>query len=259
MKTQCILVAGVFALAAFGSASWAAEAGWKARIAGDGPDGTYFLAKDQDAGKVIMHLHALEYFKKKGEPPKDTGFQLKDVDAALERVRTSHDALLKKGRIVQVLYNLPVTTMEKDETVSYALFPGTDIKFGKENKGSSTRVRVDDGPLRGREFYARRVVDRKTVVVADRAWLRAPDMKAVAVSDNAEAVSRFWRALSHEDKAAAAQAYSDGNFTLLSHNTPCTVVGLSTNELFAQIRVSKEGVPYDYWVLATIASPEPPK
>jgi hypothetical protein len=259
MRARGIILAGVFALAALGRGTFAAEADWLARIAGDGPDGIYYVAKDADAGIVVNQLHALEIFAKKGEPPKDAGFHLKDVEAALTQVHTLRDAFLKKGRILQVVYNLPVMTLEKDQTIHYALFPDTKVTFGKDYKGSLTRVRIEDGPLKGREFYARRVVDRKKVVASDRAWLRAPDMKAIAVSENAEAATRFWRALAHDDKTAAAQAYIDGEFQQLPPDTPCTVVGLSTSERFAKVRVEKDGAKIDYWVLATIASLDPPK
>ena len=119
-------------------------------------------------------------------------------------------------------------------------------------------MRVDDGPLKGREFYARRLVDRTHVVVTDRAWLRVPEMKAIAVSENADAVTRFWKALAKDDTVASAQAYIDGNFTQVPPETECTVVRLSSDHLYALVRVTKDGAPHDYWVLASVASLEPP-
>lgn len=257
MKRGLIAV-GALALAAFGAEAPAAESGVKARIAGDGPDASYFLAKDVDAGIAINQLHTLQYYQHQGEPRVPLGYHLTDVDAALARVRKSCEALQKKGRLVAVVYNLPVTTVEKEQTVLYPMFPDTKIAFGRDYSATLTKVRVDDGPLKGREFYARRLVDRQHVVDSDRAWLRVPDMKAVPVSENEKAAARFWTALAKGDKTASAQAYIDGNFVQLAPDTACTVIRLSSDHLFAQIRVTKDGALHDYWVLATAASLDPP-
>ena len=173
-------------------------------------------------------------------------------------LRTSIDGLIKKGRVLEVPYNLLVTTVEKNQVVHYKMFPDTDIKFGNDYTGPLTRVRVDDGPLMGRELYARRLVDRASLVVSDRAWLRAAGMKAVPVSVDAAAVNRYWKALSHNDQTAAAQAYLDGQFTQVVPDTECSVVAFSTDHLFAKVRVTKDDAPHDYWVLATVASLEAP-
>jgi hypothetical protein len=258
MAARGLIAAVVFTVAGYGAAAFAVEAGVKARIAGDGPEAKYYLAKDVDAGIVINHLHTLEFYKSQGEPKTDLGYHLGDIDTALEHVRTTRDGLLKKGRIIEVAYNLPVTTVEKEQTVNYTMFPDTEIVFGKGYTATVTRIRVDEGPLKGHMFYARRLVDKTHVVATDRAWLRAPGMKAVPVSDDAQAVARFWKALAQNDKIASAQAYIDGNFTQLPLDTPCIVVRLSEDHAFAQVRATKEGEPNDFWVLATIASLESP-
>ena len=148
--------------------------------------------------------------------------------------------------------------MDKEQDVAYTMFPDTKIAFGIGYSATLTKVRVDDGQLKGREFFARRVVDRTHVVVTDRAWLRAPGMKAIAVSENASAVTKFWKALAKNDKTASAQAYIDGNFTQVPPDTACTVIRLSSDHLYALVRVAKDMASQDYWVLASVASPDAP-
>jgi hypothetical protein len=258
MTVRNTIVVGAFALLCAATASGADEVGVKARIAGDGPDAKYYLAKDVDAGIAISQLHTLEYYKTLGEPTTPLGFHLKDIDTALKRVQTTIDAFERKGRILAVQYNLFVTTVEKNQIVHYKMFPDTDIKFGKDYTGPLTRVRVDDGPLKGRELYARRLVDRNAVVVSDRAWLRAPGMKAIPVSLDADAAKRYWKALAKNDQTAAAQAYIDGKFAQVALESECSIVAFSSDHLLVQVLVKDDTAPHGYWVLATIASPEPP-
>jgi hypothetical protein len=248
----------IFVLASAGAPAFAVDPGVKGRIAGDGPDAAYYLAKTVDAGVVICHLHTLEFYKTQGEPTANLGYHLADVDAALEKAHTALAALIKKGQIVQVIYNLPVTTTEKEQAVSFIMFPDTKIAFGKGYATELTRVRVDDGQLKGREFFARRIVPRTHVVQSDRAWLRVEGMKAIALSENPKEVRKFWAAVAKHDQTASAQAYIDGNFAQVPPDTQCDVMQLSADHNFAFVRVQKDGAPHLYWVLASAASLEPP-
>ena len=252
-------IAGLILVLVFaGAPVFAVDSGVKGRIAGDGPDASYYLAKDVDAGIVINHLHTLEFYKAQGEPTANLGYHLADVDAALVKVRAAMAALTKKGHIIAVVYNLPVTTTEKQVTVSYTMFPDTKIAFGRGYAATLTRVRVDDGQLKGREFYARRLVDRTHVVQSDRAWLRVPGMKAIALTENPKQVTKFWEALAKKDPVASAQAYIDGNFVQVPPDTQCDVMQLSTDHNYALVRVTKDGALHNYWVLATVASLDAP-
>ena len=258
MAVRGFIVAAVLALAGFGAATLAVEPGVKARMAGDGPEVTYFLGKDVAAGIVINQLHTLEFYKSQGEPTVPLGYHLTDVDAALDKVRKTLENMQRKGHVVSVVYNTPVTAVEKEQTVTYDMFLDTKIKFGRGYTATVIKIRVDDGPLKGLEYYARRIVDPTHVIATDHAWLRVPEMKAVPVSENAAAVARYWAAMAKNDLTASAQAYIDGNFTQLALNTECRVLRLSEDHLFAQIRAVKTGESHDYWVLATVASLEPP-
>ena len=258
MSSHRFLGGLILALAAAGAPVFAVDPGVKGRIAGDGPDASYYLAKDVDAGIVINHLHTLEVYKAQGEPTAKLGYHLADVDAALVKVRAAIAALVKKGHIIAVAYNLPVTTTEKELAVSYTMFPDTNIAFGKGYGATLTRVRIDDGQLKGREFFARRLVDRTHVVVSDRAWLRVAGMKAIPLTENTKEVTKYWTALAKKDQVASAQAYIDGNFVQVPPDTQCDVMHLSTDHNYALVRVTREGALHNYWVLATAASLDAP-
>ena len=236
-----------------------AEKSGKGRLAGDGPGGRYFLAKDVAAGTVVDHAHALVDLKLKGEPKPGAGFQLKDVDDALKNVLDKLQGLVKAGTVVEVPYGTLVTGVEPGSPVHYVLFPNTKIEFGKDRAGELTKVRVDEGPLEGKLFYARHLVDRKKLVVSDRVWLRAPGMTAVPLSEDPEQAVKFWRAMGVNKKATAAKVYTEGKFVDMPLETECIVTGISANSLFARVRAKNGDAPHEYWVLASIPSVEPPK
>jgi hypothetical protein len=233
--------------------------GWKARIAGDGPQATYYLAAGVDAATVVDHMHVLQFYRSKGEPAAPAGFTLSDITAALAYVQADLEAYKKLKKIVEVPYNLPVTTLEKSKAVKFQLFPETDIAYGKSYEGTVTKVRVEAGPQKGKELYARWLVDRTSLAVADRVWLRAPGMKAIPLSEDAEAVAKFWRALSKNLKATAAELHTQGRFVEAPQDTQCTITAISANNLFVRVRFDEPPGTVDYWILATIASLDAPK
>lgn len=258
MTTRRTLVIGLLTVLASCASALAVEPGFEARIAGDGPDAKYYLAVDAKSGIIQEHLYALEYYKKKGEPGAKAGFTLKDVEAEIVRVRATFDALVKKKKLVPVPYNQFVTTIEPDHTVYYRLFSDPAIGFGKNSSGTLTKVRVDDGPAKGKEYFARWLVDRRWVVISDRAWLRHPDLDDVPVAENAEIVGRYWTARADQDEEAEASTYEEGGFTTLPLETECTVTGQDDDRRLVRVRVLVQGTPHEYWVLNTIPSPVPP-
>ncbi len=255
---RLVLSALLVALLAHRAASAGAQPGTKGRIAGDGADAKYWLAKDVEAAIVINQIHTLEFYKTQGEPGMDLGYHLKDIDDALAKLQATALTLEKKGRLVRTRYNQPVTAVENEQDVKYPMFPDKNIAFGRDYVGKLTKITVDDGALKGREYYARRLVDRNHVVATDRAWLKVPGMKAVPVSEDQKATGQYWTAMAKSDSTASAQAYIDGNFTQVAQNTQCTVLTLSSDHNFALVRVKKDGLDHDYWVLAAAASLDAP-
>jgi hypothetical protein len=261
MTTGRFFAIGLLTMLAGSVPASAFPPGFEARIAGAGPDGKYFLAKDVEAAIVVEHRAVLEFLKSKGEPGHGGEYHFKDVLRELGRVRGLHDEFEKAGRIVEVPYNLPVTSVEAEQTAQYALFSDPAIAYGKEHAASVTKVRADDGPEKGKELYAGRLVPRKSVIVTDRAWLRATGMKRIPAAQDAKSANAFWKATLVKDEAGAAKAFKEGRFKSLEQETECTVTEVEvfdSDHYILRIRIGAGATAPQYWVPSRTLSPEPP-
>ncbi len=261
MTPRRILAIGLFTILSSNTSFPAFPPGFEARIAGAGPEGTYHLGKDIEAAVVVDHRAVLEFLKRKGEPGHGGAYRLKDVLRELARIGAIHDAFEKARRIIVVPYNLPVTTVEVEQTAQYALFADPAVDYGKEQKAGVTRVRVDEGPEKGNDLYAGRLVPRNIVIVTDRAWLRAPGMKRIPAARDAQSANAFWTATLAKDSAAASSVFKEGRFQSLAPETECTVTEATVFEAdhyVFRIRVGAGESATQYWVPSKTLSPVPP-
>lgn len=261
MTTRRILTLGLLATLAFGVPTLAFPPGFEGRIAGVGPDGKYYLGKDIEAAIVVEHRAVLEFLKRKGEPAAADGYHLNDVVGELARIDAIHDAFEKEGRIVAVPYNLPVTSIEAEQKAQYPLFADPKITYGKEHIVSVTKVRVDDGPEKGKELYAGRLVPRKSVIVTDRAWVTSGGMKRIPGSRDAKNANAFWKAVLAKDDVGAANAFKAGHFKNLKLGTECEVTEVEvfdTDHYIFRIRIGEGAMAEDFWVPSRTLTPEKP-
>lgn len=249
MNHSLVGLLGISLIALATTAALARDAGVQARMAGRGVDGPYYLAADVDAVKLSTRRRLLKQVLDDVRQP-----VYGDLRAAVEKDFTGCDAeqaaMLASGRLVAVPYNTVVTTLEKDELLTFPLLSDPTQTFGGRTTASKQKLRVEDGPLKGRELY---VVDSwemkllTQLVATDRVWVRAGGNPQIPVGENRDDASRFWDAYQRQDQATAQGLIDAGKIRTLPAETQGTVTD-AQDIFYIEIEVASDEATRRIWV-----------
>lgn len=255
MSRLFALVPAAALLALAATASWSIEAGAQFRMAGRGADGPYYLATDVEVVQLVKRQRYLKYLLDDVRQPIHG-----DLRAAVEKDLASCDAeqarMLAVGRLVAVPYNTIVTTLEQDGLLRFPLLSDPAQTFGNNHSASRIRVRVDDGPLKGRELFVAAGDEIKSLnrlAETDRVWVRAGPNAQIPVGTSQEDTSRFWEAYQRQDTATAQAMIDAGKILPLPAETQGTVTD-AKDIAYTEIEVAMDGVTRKFWVPAAFLS-----
>lgn len=249
MSRVIALVSAAVLLAVAATAGWSMQPGTQFRMAGRGTEGPYYLATDVEVVKLVTRQRFLKYLLDDVRQPISG-----DLRAAVEKDFASCDAeqsrMLAAERLVAVPYNTVVTTLDQDELVKFPLLSDPAETFGRNHSASRIRVRVEDGPLKGRELFAVTSSEMKSLnrlAETDRVWVRAGPNAQIPVGNSQADTSRFWDAYRLQDGATVQGMIDAGQVLPL----PAEVQGTVTDAgdlFYTQIEVAVGGAMRRVWV-----------
>jgi len=227
-------------------------------MAGRGVDGPYYLAADVDAVKLATRRRRLKQLLDDVRQPISG-----DLRAAVEKDFTGCDAeqaaMLTSGRLVAVPYNTVVTSLEKDELLTFPLLSDPTQTFGGRTTATKQKLRVDDGPFQGRELY---VVDAwelrslTQLVATDRVWVRAGPNAQIPVGTSQADISRFWDAYRRQDAAIVQGMIDSGQILPLPAETQGTVSD-AQDMFYVEVEAALGGATRKVWVPTAFLSLQP--
>lgn len=253
-------ILGSMLLAASVTAAWAFDAGFKGRLAGSGPDGTYYLATDREGVELVSRVRDIRVIL--GDDPTLVlaGVPRAMLEKELARLEQEQATLVDSGRLIPAQYNTLVTATEKDLLIRFPLVSDPTETYGSNHSGTLLKVRIDEGPLQGRELFVANTYQLKSrdlLVAADRVWIHGQANAAIPAGLNLEDTEKFWWAYLMRDGATAQALIDAGKIVPVPPGLQGTVTD-DKNYKYAEIEVVSDKGPVKIWVMKEVLSLQPP-